>query len=78
MANQSSNIKAYDLDICITEIFDQHEIQKEDITLLRKLIGNNKSLNILEPFCGNGRIFIPLAQDGHNILGIDKSSQMLE
>jgi SAM-dependent methyltransferase len=71
------NFKAYDVDLYIAEIFDLFEVQREDIVLLRELIGNNKPLKILEPFCGNGRILIPMAEDGHQITGIDKSPPML-
>jgi predicted O-methyltransferase YrrM len=73
-----SNFKAYDIDLYITEIYDQFEVQREDIALLRELIGKRKPLKILELFTGNGRILIPLAQDEHKIIGIDKSKAMLE
>ncbi|HEY98028.1 MAG TPA: class I SAM-dependent methyltransferase [Dehalococcoidia bacterium] len=76
--NQASNYKAYDIDYHITEIYDQIETQTEDISLIKDLIGVNRSLRILEPFCGNGWILVPLAQDGHEIVGIDKSAPMLE
>lgn len=75
---EPNNFKAYDIDTCIAEIYDQTEIQTEDIYLLRKLIADLGQLRILEPFCGNGRILIPLAQDGHEIVGMDKSKPMLE
>lgn len=77
MNNQPSNFKAYDVDIYITEIYDQFELQREDIAILREQIGDRKPLKILELFTGNGRILIPLAQDGHRIVGIDKSTTML-
>jgi SAM-dependent methyltransferase len=77
MNQRPTNYKAYDVDLYITEIYDQHELQREDVALLRELIGDCKSLKILELFCGNGRIFINLAQDGHKIVGIDKSTTML-
>ena len=78
MNNRPGNFKAYDIDSCITEIYDQFETQREDIQLLRGIIGQDKPLKILEPFCGNGRILIPMAQDGHKIVGLDKSPPMLE
>lgn len=76
--NQPGKYKAYDVDYRITEIYDQIETQTEDVHLIKELIGDNRSLRILEPFCGNGRILIPLAQDGHGIVGIDKSTPMLD
>jgi SAM-dependent methyltransferase len=75
---ETSNFRAYDVDVYITEIYDQAETQTDDVCLLRELIGHAKRLRILEPFCGNGRIFIPLAQDGHEVVGIDKSKPMLD
>ncbi len=45
---------------------------------MRKLIGKRKSLRILEPFCGTGRILIPLVSDGHNVVGLDRAKTMLD
>jgi SAM-dependent methyltransferase len=78
MTQQPANFKAYDICSCITEIYDQVETQRDDVNLLLELIGGKKYLRILEPFCGNGRILIPLAQDGHELVGMDKSRPMLE
>ena len=69
--------KAYDVDRFIPEIYDQTETQRDDVSLLRKLIGESTRLKILEPFCGNGRMLIPLAEAGHTMVGIDKSEPML-
>src|SRR2546423_11620802 len=33
---------------------------------------------ILELGCGTGRISVPIAQDGHHIVGLDRSGAMLE
>ena len=73
----TTEFKAYDLDDYITEIYDQTETYSDDVFLLCGLIGKSRSLRILEPFCGNGRILIPLARDGHHIVGMDKSQPML-
>jgi cyclopropane fatty-acyl-phospholipid synthase-like methyltransferase len=73
-----SDFKAYDVDLYITEIYDRFETQRDDIAILREQIGQRKRLNILELFSGNGRILIPLAEDGHRITGLDKSPPMLE
>jgi len=69
---------SYELDARILEIYDQTETQTADVQLLRRLIGGRGPLRILEPFCGHGRILIPLAQDGHEIVGIDESRVMLD
>ena len=59
-------------------IYDQLETQRDDVALLRELISDFGQMRILEPFCGNGRIFIPLAEDGHEIVGMDRSGAMLD
>jgi SAM-dependent methyltransferase len=67
----------YDIESHLAEIYDQTETQVEDVALLRELIGNNRRLKILEPFCGTGRMIIPLVQDGHEIVGMDDALSML-
>ena len=68
----------YDFDIHIAEIYDQKENHTHDIELLRKLLLKKGKLSILEPFCGTGRMLIPLALDGHTLFGIDQSQAMLQ
>ena len=50
----------------------------DDVELIRRLISNRRQLRILEPFCGTGRILIPLAEDGHELVGLDQSRNMLD
>ena len=69
---------AYEIDPCIAELYDQIETHTDDIALLRRLIGTGPPLRILEPFCGTGRILLPLAADGHTIDGFDRAAPMLE
>ncbi|MDY7011866.1 MAG: class I SAM-dependent methyltransferase, partial [Planctomycetota bacterium] len=69
---------AYSLDPHVAEIYDQHETQTDDVDLIRMLIAQSGPLRILEPFCGTGRILIPLATDGHEIVGLDESEHMLD
>jgi len=68
----------YDIEPHIAEIYDNQENYTDDVKLIRNLIGDRVPLNILEPFCGTGRIFIPLALDGHSITGLDQARGMLE
>jgi len=68
----------YDLEPHIAEIYDQSETYTDDVQLIRRLIGARNSLRILEPFCGTGRILIPLACDGHTLTGLDQAAGMLE
>jgi SAM-dependent methyltransferase len=71
------NAIMYDVEPHIAEIYDQVETYTDDIDLIRRLIGGRRSLRILEPFCGTGRILIPLALDGHTLVGLDQSKGML-
>lgn len=68
----------YDFDIHIAEIYDQNENHTQDVELLRNLLNKKGKLNILEPFCGTGRMLIPLALDGHTLYGMDQSMSMLQ
>jgi SAM-dependent methyltransferase len=74
---ERSDLKAYDLDPCVVEIYDATETQTEDVALIRRLLAGRQNLAILEPFCGTGRILIPLAEDGHRLTGLDRSGPML-
>ena len=68
----------YDFDIHIAEIYDSDENDTQDIELLWSLLHGKTRLNILESFCGTGRLLILLAFDGHSILGVDQSQKMLQ
>lgn len=65
----------YSLDAHIAEIYDQFVTERGDVELLLSLI--NSRISILEPFCGTGRILIPLAQAGHTLVGLDQAAAML-
>ena len=68
----------YDIEPHIAEIYDQQENYTNDVELIRNLIGTRESLLILEPFCGTGRILIPLVTDGHHAVGLDQAKVMLD
>ena len=68
----------YSADAHIAEIYDRIETQTDDVDLIRRLIGDAGPLTIFEPFCGTGRIAIPLAHDGHRLIALDESAAMLE
>jgi SAM-dependent methyltransferase len=67
----------YDLDPTIAEIYDQVETHEHDLALLRRLIGPRRKLRILEPFCGTGRLLLPLVAEGHTLTGLDRAAAML-
>ena len=56
-------------------IYDQ-QIHQGDADHILSMIGN-KPLNILEVACGTGRLAIPLARAGHNVVGFDVDDAML-
>lgn len=69
--------RKYSADEHIAEIYDQIETYSDDTDLVRRLIGSHKNLAIFEPFCGTGRMAIPLARDGHRLIVLDESEGML-
>ena len=71
-------INGYNVDVHVADIYDQVETQTEDVALIRRLIGKRGPLRILEPFCGTARILIPLALDGHELVGLDQAKTMLD
>jgi len=65
------------IDQHIAEIYDRAETQRDDVVLVKSLVGD-KSARILEPFCGHGRMLIPLAEAGYKIMGLDLSDHLLQ
>ncbi|MFX1318775.1 MAG: class I SAM-dependent methyltransferase [Promethearchaeota archaeon] len=62
-------------------IYDQsinwaQRLQRE-LPLLRGLIQEKKIARILDLACGSGRHAVALAKDGHEVIGLDLSSQMI-
>jgi SAM-dependent methyltransferase len=76
MLNQVS--PAYDLDPAMADFYDRYETKADDVRLLQTLLTGRGMLRILEPFCGTGRILLPLAADGHEVVGLDCSQTMLD
>jgi SAM-dependent methyltransferase len=68
----------YDVEPHVAEIYDQVDTHTDDVEFLRGLVGDAGPLRVLEPFCGTGRILIPLALDGHTVVGIDQARSMLD
>ena len=73
-----NTVNMYDVESHIAELYDIQQDFNQDINIVRKLIQDKESLSILEPFCGTGRIFLPLLQDGHTISGLDQAKGMLD
>lgn len=67
----------YDVEVHIAEIYDNLVTETNDVNFIIELLNEFKCKNILEPFCGTGRILLPLVQKGFNVTGIDGSEVML-
>lgn len=72
-----STAKMVDIEAHVAEVYDQVETYSDDVELIRRLLGNHRQLRILEPLCGTGRVLIPLALDGHELVGLDQAEGML-
>lgn len=72
------NAGLYDVEPHVAEIYDQIETYTADVELIQRLIGGRGPWRILELFCGTGRILIPLASDGHELVGLDGAQGMLD
>ncbi len=76
MTKKKANI-LYDINEHIIEIYDQVEDETYDIEFILDYIKDKKINRILEPFCGHGRILIPLAESGYEVCGMDLSNNMI-
>ena len=62
---------------CDGRIYDrQHESFMQDLPFWQRLAATHGG-PILELACGTGRVAIPLAQDGHQVTGLDAAETML-
>ncbi len=61
----------------IPEIYDREETTIEDVELILELLEKHHCKNVLEPFCGTGRILLPIAARGVKITGMDGAKVML-
>lgn len=60
--------------------YEQFETQTNDVEFILKILREQTDgtpQNILETACGGGRISVPLAQAGHNVIGFDADEFML-
>jgi len=58
------------------DLYDQNEIGTDDVDFLLKVIGPAPK-KVLEVSCGSGRILVPLAKAGHDVIGFDADEFML-
>lgn len=74
----SINPAVYELESHVAELYDKSQNYADDVALIRRLLEGRRGLRVLEPFCGTGRILIPLAMDGHSVVGMDCARAMLD
>jgi SAM-dependent methyltransferase len=67
----------FDVDPAVADLYDLIESTTEDVAFIRRLAGQSGPLRILEPFCGTGRVVLPLVRAGHIVTGLDSSHAML-
>jgi len=67
----------YNIEAHIPEIYDDLVTETHDVNFIIELLSECKCKNILEPFCGTGRILLPLVKKGFSVTGIDGSEVML-
>ena len=71
-------VNPFDIDPHVAEIYDRVEYSTEDVAFVSRLIATLGPLRVLEPFCGTGRVLLPLAEAGHTVTGLDSSRAMLD
>jgi len=74
---QQESANVYDLPH-VAEVYDQYETANHDVEFLLELARSMDRPRILEPFCGTGRILIPLVEAGYEVVGMDIAAGMLQ
>jgi len=64
------------MDNWYAEVYDQCITETHDIDCLLRTLGPNP-LRVLEAACGTGRILVPLAKAGHDVVGFDMDEACL-
>ena len=63
------------------ELYDhEYRHRRADINFYRRLANNRMEFSsgaILDLACGSGRLLLPLVRDGHSVVGLDRSVDML-
>ncbi|MEL6483561.1 MAG: class I SAM-dependent methyltransferase [Bacteroidota bacterium] len=59
-------------------IYDAMNSGVNDLDFYKRWMPKNKEARVLELCCGSGRLTIPLAKEGYDIMGVDFTASMLE
>lgn len=59
-------------------IYDGMNTNLNDLQFYKRWLPKKKDARILELCCGTGRLTLPIAKEGYNIIGVDYTSSMLE
>ena len=55
----------------------EYRRRRADVTFYRELANQRRAARVLELGAGSGRVTIPLARDGHEVVAVDQSRPML-
>jgi SAM-dependent methyltransferase len=69
--------RLYDADAHVADLYDKIENDHDDLDLITHLIERHALRSVLEPFCGTGRIVLPLMELGCRCVGMDASVGMI-
>ena len=73
-----NEVSMYDVDLHIAEVYDgEWATDADEVDDIRSSLGDCAPVRVLEPFVGTGRILLPLVQDGHEVVGMDRSRVLL-
>jgi SAM-dependent methyltransferase len=72
-----NQVNPFDVDPHVAEIYDRVEYGRDDVAFILRLAAGLGPLKVLEPFCGSGRVLLPLAEAGYRVTGLDSSRAML-
>lgn len=59
-------------------IYDGMNTNMADLQFYKRWLPKSKDTRILELCCGTGRLTLPIAKDGYDIIGVDYTSSMLD
>ena len=72
-----NKVNPYNIESHIAEIYDNIETQTHDVEFIIDLLKKYNCKNVLEPFCGTGRILIPIAKNNFKVAGIENSEMVI-
>lgn len=78
LAAAEAGCREHFVDVALYDYEYRH--RRADINFYRRLARNRMEFSegdVLDLACGSGRLLLPLLRDGHSVVGLDQSAQML-